>query len=255
LAIGILTSSGGCNTRIAGCLDPAAFNFDLDAERDCSGCCVYPVLSVSLSQKWDDRNYSTSDTLLDVHQQPYQIVDLKYFLSSWTWLDAEDRRYSVDSSVIDCDDTQLQFTNDIALVDTRQFVYTLGTIRNAPAIDSFRLHLGLTEDFSCIMEEDPGVPENLTMNSPLWDSKAGELSAIRLVVRRDLVQEVLDTLFISTLLQTDVYFPFNFMQGANAQPGLSVNYARWFSGVDKNDLNSYQTSILNGFEGSLYQTP
>ena len=134
----ILIGSLGCNTRIEGCLDINADNFDFEAELACKECCTYPFMNLSLTQQWDETNFSNTDTFYDIHDQPYIIHDLKYFLSSWSWQDLEDIVYTIDSLSAACNEGILTYTPDILMGDTRQFSYTLGTIQECP-FDGFTI--------------------------------------------------------------------------------------------------------------------
>lgn len=245
----------GCNTRIEGCLQANAENFDLNAERPCDGCCLYPSMGLSLTQKWGDRNFSNGDTLYDVQGNPYKILDLKYFLSSWVWRDTEGNYITVDSVEAGCDESTLRFTTDNLIMDSRQFVYTLGTIRESPLIDSLQLALGLYQDFSCLDTSDTDTPVSLTNQSPLWNVKTGTLETIRLILQLNLDQEATDTLFVTTNDFIRLEYLLQLKPGTDAQLDLTVDYSQWFSNVNVNDLNSFGHSIETNFAGSVIRTP
>ena len=158
----ILISIAGCNTRIQGCLDVNAENFNLNAEQSCDGCCTYPSLALSLTQRWGDRNFALTDTLFDIHGHPYRISGLVYFLSDWTWVDGQGISYHVDSVSATCLDGDLTYSPDNLLVDTEHFNYTMGLTRQAPVIDSLRFVFGLTQDLSCLDADNTGTPLELT---------------------------------------------------------------------------------------------
>jgi hypothetical protein len=254
-ALLIVFTGYGCNTKIEGCLEANAENFDLNAERPCSGCCTYPSMNLSLSQKWNDRNFTNADTLYDVHSQPYKIIDLKYFLSSWVWLDSEGGHYTVDSVEAGCNESTISFTTDNLIMDTKQFVYTLGSIRKSPAVDSLHFTLGLYQDFSCLDENDTDTPSSLTDQSPLWNPSTATLETIRLIVQRDLENEVNDTLYIHTLQDVRLGYTLQMKPGIDVQLNLSVNYAQWFQDADRSDLSSFSSSITTNFANSIVRTP
>ncbi|MEP6793897.1 MAG: MbnP family protein [Saprospiraceae bacterium] len=257
LLVGFLLIQDGCTSRVEGCLDVAAANFDFSADRSCEDCCTYPLLSISLSQKWNDRNFSTADTVntfKDKNGLAYKINDLKYFLSSWSWLDSDLHRYSVDSAEISCNGGFLSYTPDIILVDSRQFQYTLGTIRQSPLIDSVDLKLGLPVDLDCIDATSTDIPPVFSSSSPLWDKRSGTRASIRLVLQRDTSVQTLDTLYIHTLQDIGLRYDFGFSAGIPTTIKLTVDYAKWFSNADIFDLNSFQTSIESGVKNSYYKS-
>jgi len=255
IAIGYLFLVTGCNTKVEGCLDIAAANFDLNADRACQDCCTYPSISISLSQKWSDRNFSTTDTLFDSNGEPFIINDLKYFLSSWSWFGSDNLTYTVDSAEIACNASMLRYTPDIILVDSRQFLYTLGTIRESPFIDSIQLKLGLLPAFDCIDETSANTPTVLSDKSALWNHQLSSRAALRVVLQRNLSIETFDTVFIHTCQNLNMGYDLDLKPGIQTTLNLSVNYALWFSNVDIQNLNSFETSILAGIPGSIFKTP
>lgn len=250
----ILISITGCNTRIQGCLDINAENFNLNAEQSCDGCCTYPSLSLSLTQKWGDRNFANTDTLYDMNGQPYKINSLVYFLSDWTWEDDQDNQFHVDSITVTCNDGNLTYSPDNLPIDLEQFTYTLGMIRQAPIIDSLRFIMGLTQDFSCLDSENPGTPLELSDQSPLWNSQTASLETMRLIIQRDTSVASFDTIFISDEFITTLAYPFEFIPGEDSQFMLTVDYSLWFQDVNTADLASFRQSIISNFTGSISQT-
>jgi hypothetical protein len=255
LVAGFVILNQGCNTRVEGCLDVAAANFDLNADRACKDCCTYPTISIELSQKWNERNFSTSDTLMDIGGQPYKVIDLDYYLSSWSWEDAGNLMYTVDSASIECPGTMFHYTPDIIPVDSRKFLYTLGTIRKAPAIDSVHLLTGLIPMLDCVDAAASSTPPVLSNQSPMWDPHSSSRSSIRLVLQRNINSEIYDTVYIHSAHNLNTEYIFSFTYGSSPTLNLTVNYAQWFSNADVTDLNSFETSIVSGLKGSVFRTP
>lgn len=253
-AIIMLLSLNGCNTRIQGCLDVNADNFNLNAEQSCDGCCTYPSVSLSLTQKWGDRNFASTDTLYDINGQPYKITSLVYFLSDWIWEDGQGILYHVDSVTVTCDDGDLTYSPDNLPIGTEQFNYTLGSVRKSPVIDSLHFNIGLTQDFSCLDSEIPGTPLDLTDQSPLWNYQSGSLETMRLIIQRDTAVETFDTVFISDKIVTALAYPFEFIPGKDSKFMLTVDYHLWFQDVNTTDLGSFRQSIISNFAGSITRT-
>lgn len=243
-----------CNTKTEGCLDLNAKNFDFEAEKACGDCCVFPTMLLSLSQKWNEDNFSNGDTLYDIHGSPYKIQDLKYFMSNWAWRSTEGVIYTVDSVTGPCHSSMLTFTPDILTIDTRQFSYSLGTIRRAPFTDSVRFVVDLAEDYSCLDPEDPKTPSNVTDQSPMWNPAISELETGRMVLQRDLGSVTFDTVYFSTFLEFSLPYSLQMRNGFDEQFNLTVNYAEWFSDVDVNNLASFSTSVITHLPGSITPT-
>lgn len=251
----ILLSINGCNTRIQGCLDVNADNFNLNAEQSCDDCCTYPSMSLSLTQLWGDRNFTITDTLYDVNDKSYRIIGLDYFLSAWTWEDAAHNSFHVDSVTVICDNGNLTYAPDILAINAERFNYTLGTIRQAPLIDSIHFTTGLTQDISCLYTENTEVPVELTDQSPLWNAQSGSLETMRLIIQYDIAVETFDTIYISDQEVTALAYSFDFIPGEDSQFKLTVDYSLWFKDVNTENPASFRQSIITNFAGSIIRTP
>jgi len=247
----------GCNIKQEGCLDIAAENFDLNADKSCDGCCTYPSVSVSLSQKWNSENFNidTSVTYPDIHGLQYKIIDLRYLLSSFVWIDEDGEMYTIDSSEIACGNESIPYTRDLVLVDPKKFVYVLDTFRLSPAVRTLHLKLGWKEELQCVDETSDNIPAEFSDASPLWDSVTNSRAAIRLILQRNLNVNQFDTIYIHTCQEIQIAYDYDFIPGRDTQFNISVNYAQWFHNADINNLNSYSTSILENIKGSFTRTP
>lgn len=253
LAIVAVIVLNSCTTREQGCLDIYASNFDLSAEKDCDDCCLYPALNVSLSQVWHDTSFNIQFPVLDMDGDSFRIIDLKYFLSAWRLYGTNEERYSVDSALLGCIPFVV-YSPDVIVADARQFNYQLGIIREAPAIDSLCVTLGLDTTYPCIEADTTNAFIKLTRRSPLWDPSSDALRSIRVVLQRDLMSAKLDTIFIDFKAREEIAFPLIFARGATTSLRVSVNYEPWFRNVDAQDINSFAPSIIAGFPGSIFAT-
>lgn len=254
ILVGCLVFLVSCNTKVDGCLDIAAENFDLEADRQCESCCRYPSMSLLLTQRWGDSNFQTSNTLYDINQKPYYIRDLKYILSSFSWEDSDNILYTIDSSLVDCGEQKIGYTRDLLQIDSRIFNYVLDTIRLFPHIQTLNLKLGWPPELECVDETDNELPVVFQNTNPLWDMTTGQRAALRLIVQRDTAIQTLDTMFIHTCRQLQLPYDIGLPVGVDAKFDLSVDYAKWFMSVDKNNPGTFVTSILDNIDGSFIRT-
>jgi hypothetical protein len=252
-----LVTLNGCNIKQEGCLDIAAENFDLDADKPCDGCCTYPSVSLSLSQKWNDENFNrdTSVTYPDKDGQHYKIIDLRYLLSSFVWIDENGENYTIDSSEIACNSETIRYTHDLIVVDPKKFVYVLDTFRLSPAIRSLHLKVGWQDELQCVDETGDDVPSEFSDASPLWDTLADSRAAIRIILQRNLSVRQFDTLYLHTCHEIQLPYEFDFVPGKDTQLNITVNYALWFQNADVDDLNSFSSSVVENIAGSFSRTP
>ena len=238
-----------------GCLDIAANNFDLEADRACDGCCTYPTVALLLSQKWNDANFSPDSIYLDKGMMPFRIKDVRYILSSFAWLDDEGFSHTIDSSEIECNDDLVRYTRDQVIVEPRRFLYILDTFRLSPAVKELEFKLGWKPELQCVDATDPDVPLVFSNAIILWDSVANTRAAIRLVLQRDVSLEAFDTILIHTCREILLDYDFDFEIAENTELEVSVNYAEWFSDAMVGDLNSFTSSILTNIDSSFVRTP
>ncbi len=66
--------------------------------------------------------------------------------------------------------------------------------------------------------------------------------------------QTLDTLYIHTLQSIGLGYDLSLEAGIPTTIKLTVDYAEWFSNADIHDLNSFQSSILNGVKDSFSKT-
>ncbi len=252
---GILWILQGCTTRESGCLNPDASNFDLDADRGCDDCCKFPKVSLVLKNQWDSMAFVTTDTFYDIHHAPFQIFDLKYFLSGWEWKDTGGERFSIDTTEALCGTEFIQFIPDMIIADAENFLFPIGEFKLAPVIDTLKFQLGLSRDFECLEDADPDTPASLTALSPLYNPEEEMLATIRLIVNVHMPDTLLDTLFIRVNKPFSIPYAYTFRRGSDTPFSITVNYAPWFSQVDITDLNSFPASITQGLEGTFFRTP
>ena len=252
--VGWLLLLSSCNSKVEGCLDISAENFDLDADKPCDKCCRYPSVSLVLTQRWNDNNFQTTDTLYDVNQLPYLITDLKYVLSSFSWQDSDNLLYTIDSSVVSCGVQQVHYTRDLLQIDSRKFTYELDTIRLFPHVQSINWKLGWPPELQCVDETDDDLPIVFRNTNPLWDPETEQRAAVRIVVQLNTAIPDLDTIFIHTCRQLQLPYDLDMPVGVDASFGLTVDYAKWFISVNRNDPGSFETSVLENIEESFVKT-
>lgn len=244
-----------CSTKEEGCLDIVASNFDFNADRACENCCEYPVLSLLLTQKWNDTIFSDSTLSYDVLGRRYNIIDLKYLLSSFSWTDTDEFIHTIDSVEIDCEAGVIKYTPDLLVIDTRRFSYPLDSVREPLIIRSIKFHIGWPPDLVCVNASLEDIPDVLQDENMLWDSITGTRAAIRLILQRDITMDVFDTLYIQTLMELPLTYNYTFNPGENTNLGVTVNYAKWFEDADITNLNSFRASILDHLKESFSKTP
>lgn len=251
--LALITS--GCISREEGCLDIAAVNFDLDADRECSSCCQYPALSIVISPKWGEDNINLDSIYFDKLGHPFRFHDLRYMLTNFSWSDENQSNYTVDSVEFFCQPSNLKITPDLILVDTRRFEYALGTIRQFPTIDSISFKWGFPSHFDCVNPSADTTIAILSDESPVWDKELQQRAAMRLILQRDLLNETLDTLFIHTCREISLDADGHLQPGFHGKINLTVDYEKWFMDADMTDTTTISASLETHFLESIFPTP
>lgn len=244
----------GCILREEGCLDFAASNFDLQAEKACSSCCQYPVLSLFLDQKWNENVFHTDSIYFDQAGNPYHIRDLRYLLSSFVWSGVEGT-FSAAAEEIDCGNIAVPYTPDLLLIEPKKFLYPIDSVRFHPAVSELRFKTGWIPELSCVDGGRTDIPALLSDKSILWDPDLSSRAAIFLVVERDTTLDILDTFYIHSCTEQQIGYEDEFVPGTNTQFNISVNYATWFQDVLVTEPNSFVESILENMPGTFTRTP
>lgn len=243
-----------CFTRIPGCLDLAATNYDLDADRACDDCCTYPTLQLTLTQHWNGENFNSDNVYHDALLQPFRITDLKYMLSHWI-IKENGQRLRIDSASFLCNNVSMEYYPDIILVDSRQFQYDLGTFRHAPKVDSILFAIGVPSELSCIDESAENILPSLQESNPLYSSTTDMFHTLRIIYQPDTGIIDMDTLLIDGLYPVQIPFDTIYLPGQDQDMGVTVDYGQWFNQADIRDSISVRNSIIAQWHNSFTQTP
>ena len=244
----------GCIIREEGCLDFAASNFDLQAEKACPSCCEYPVLSLFLNQKWNDKAFNTDSVYTDHAGNPFRIHDMRYLLSSFVWSGGEGA-FSAEPAEIDCGNSTVSYSPDLLLIEPKKFLYPIDSTRSHPVISEVQFKTGWNPELSCVDANRTDIPALFTDQSILWDPALSSRAAVFLVVERDTSLDILDTFYIHTCIAHELGYEGEFVPGTNTQFEITVNYASWFQDVLVAEPASFMVSILENIPGSFTRTP
>ncbi len=149
LLLMILLALTGCYDEKEGCLDPAALNFDVSADKDC--CCEYPKLKLKVNYKeTDSTSFQKMHYFKDVGEQVYKIESFSFFLSHIEvkggagWLDVDDslERWVFDGQGLP---EKALVSSNVVLLKNNVLKYDFGDFVDFGAYDSVRLEMGMDE--------------------------------------------------------------------------------------------------------------
>ncbi|MDX1476419.1 MAG: hypothetical protein R3301_01895 [Saprospiraceae bacterium] len=221
-----------CNPREPGCLDLAAENFDVTAEKHDPAMCIYPDLILNVLYEWGDTSFAPGNIYENDQGEVFTIESFYLLLSQFVLTTAAGVRETVDDRI----DWYLAGTgqtvpvpDDFVLADRSRFNYVLGATRTTGLLERLQFSLGIPDTLT------PTVPDSLSAGHPLrsarviFDADAGTVSAGRFVLNRDTSQQVLDTLVVFT--EPHAYdYPFfkQFVQGRDDTIRIAVDLKQLF---------------------------
>jgi len=255
LLLALLVTAFGCYEKQEGCLDIAATNFDVEADRDCADCCNYPTLSVIFSHKARSVaqdtffNLTFLDSAYTVNGSDFfRIGGIRFYISDFQLVRNDGSMLTstdeITLSIPENGDTLTQtVTDDFALVNRSNLsATTIGTIRPEGDFTGIRFNIGISTpanhaDPLAFPTTHPLYSNNGDMH---WSIDSGyvfnRIALFRDTMASDTIPTVLE-IGTDELLQTiELDYPFPLKQGFNVSVSLRIDYLQWFQGVDiRND--------------------
>jgi hypothetical protein len=267
--VGISLFAPACYEAREGCLDVNAVNYALDSDRECDGCCEYPVLSIRFVHVWDDGDTSftfryDSGAFLDGDGQPFAIDRITYYVQNiGLYTDGAFLRYTADSVEVQqltaTGTYEATFIRDdyLLLNPARSTSLEVGTLFQNGTFTALRFQVGLDA------ETDDILPGSLPTNHPLslLDSTMYDLAGMRylsnrLELRRDPAASDAPLILsygterARQAVTLDIPGGFALSPGLDLDITLQVNYARWFEQIE--DIRSEsEEELLNKIVAGL----
>jgi hypothetical protein len=166
-----LLAVSACYEPVAGCLDRAAINFDLDADEACpDNCCIYPQLTLEIRNRWgeDGPEVSSEERYRAAGGQAFFLDRLRYYWSE-PQLVREDGSVVAPADSVEVDrrigaDTITTFVPDgILLIDATsgRVSQAVGSFRPEGEFLVLRVRLGLAPAYADVL------PASLPSGHPL----------------------------------------------------------------------------------------
>ncbi len=261
----VVSLASACYEKQEGCLDIAATNFEVEADRECDDCCSYPSLQVTFAhrvrsvQQDTFFNLNLGDSLYTLNGIDFfRFSDIRFYISDFQLIQADGTALTtsdqIELTLFENGDTLTQnTTDDFALVSrTNLSPTTIGTIRPEGNFSGIRFKIGVTSPAN---HADPTAFPNIhplaEENDLHWSIDSGyvfnRIALFRDTVASDTIPTVLEIGTDELLRTVELDYPFPLKIGFNATVALQIDYLTWFQGVDiRNDSEAAMIEKIVG---------
>ena len=230
----------GCYDETEGCLDPAAINFDVSADKDC--CCEYPKLKLTVGYKENDStSFQKMHYFEDLGDDVYKIESFAFFLSHLEvkgepgiWVDVADSTEYWVYDVLGMPEKAF-VSNNAILVQNNVLKYDFGGFGDFGSFDSVRFKIGLDEQQQLIIPDS--LPSEHVFGigqDSMWVGPKEYLQQ-KWVIQTDTANYTVDTFSISgEILPLDLGYTSAFFvaKGKDYNLELDVTIPTWLKGID-----------------------
>lgn len=192
-----------CNTKQGGCLDLEAMNFDVTAEKDDPGSCVYPDLLLNVAYKWGDTTFATGVVYTNNLGQHF-IVERFHFLFSQFVINRTDADTLAINEMTEwyvgngSGGAYFDVTDDFVFVDRSRFLFTLGTISESGFATTYNFWSGVPPSLTPTNLDSIPAESNIQDARALYEPARELFANARFIMYPDTAVDVLDTFVVYT---------------------------------------------------------
>ena len=238
----VLAYLTGCGERTEGCLDTAATNFEVDADRNC--CCEYPQLLLEIFPRTDtidDAAFRANDTVRsDV--DTFIVRQVRFVLSGFEMVRSDDTvARGQDSITLPLvDGTSFITTDDFVATRLSTFNYPVGTIESFGAYDSLRFTVGILPPAN--RAEPLSLPSGHPLaDTTLFDDDVLEYLTANIVVTPDLAADSINVNYpLRVTRSVTVPVSFTAEESEDLQVNLRFYYSYLFEGIDFGEMSELE---------------
>ena len=263
-----------CYEPVAGCLNPRAANFSLDADEACGDCCVFPKLKIRFENYWTYSDgtvgsLSPDSIYHDGLDHPFRFKRIRFY---WSGLELEltsGNRFSLTDSIelaiAQGGDTTLISTIDnvlLADIDRATRNLTLKTLEPTGFLAALNAQFGIEDPVnravtsSVAPNTHPLAPQIGSMNLGANQGYIfAKIELFRDTISTDTVPLVLNIFGSQFLrpLRLPLATPALLVEGFNPLLVIENDIARWFQGVNvrQSDTTALKLQFVNNLTQSF----
>jgi hypothetical protein len=225
-----------CATKIEGCTEPLARNFDAEADKNC--CCTYYQLQWSMRHFVADTNQvlQLSSPFTDAQGTILTPQRLDFLISDVELVDANGVAWSVQDSLQTNlrDGSLLSFPNSFATLNPNGLIYKFGKFAQFGEYSILRFRVGLGALAAQIdgQEVSPAThPLGISASPLMYDSTNNIYNNYQLILA-NVNADTTYTLISTESVVADIAVAISVRDGADTNIFIDVFYSRLFDGID-----------------------
>jgi hypothetical protein len=195
-----------CYRPKEGCLDLAATNLDVNADKSCETCCTYPSLYLSVRQKYDTLVFVENKIYENALGQFFRLKSASFYLSDFEVLQGQDALSVSDTLNFklygnsSTDTLKKTLTNDFVLLRRSSDNLKIGSFRNTGLFTGARFRVGLNDEEQQIISR--AAPANHPLQrqqDSLWHGYSKGYVFAQVIIATDtaLANTVFDTISLT----------------------------------------------------------
>lgn len=239
----MVLSLGSCDTKIEGCTDVNASNFNLNADTPCSNCCTQPQATTSFICKRNVNTFSVNDTFKDVNNTSYQIKSFNLYINNIEFELKNGTRVKANTSF---DYNGISYINDFFIMNNTVQITKLFSIATPDSLVAVSLNLGLPNALNTT-DKITGVSESSPINSnEMKEPNTGQ--RLSWVITYKLLNSTNNLKLggTNTGLNLRKQLPKAlFKKGKDVKLTLTLNMATLFQGIDLNGSIQQTNALIN----------
>lgn len=249
-----------CNSRVDGCLDIEAANFDVTVDRHDPEDCRYPDLLVRVQYSWDTLSFSKGISYTNDLGQLLIFEDVYVLVSQFALNGVELGRMVVEDRVEwflneGAGGMFINAIDDFTFIDQSKFSFVLGEWRQTDVIDRMDFYVGVPDTLTptdvTLLNEDHPLRESRAFYNEVTD----EFATARFIVALDTARMNVDTFVVSSG-PIALSFPLEqeLTRGRNDEIGLKIDFYTIFRDVDMRlDSASIAEKLASNLEAAVGQ--
>lgn len=236
-------SLGSCDTRIEGCTNVNASNFNLNADTPCSNCCTQPQATTSFICKTDANTFSTNDIFKDVNNTSYKVKNFNLYINN---IEFELKNGTKVKASTSFDYNGTSYINDFFIMNNALQITKLFNIAMPDSLVAVSVNIGLPNALNTI-DKITGISESSQINSnEMKEPNTGQ--RLSWVMTYNLLNSTNNVKLggTNTLLNLRKQLPKAlFKKGKDVKLVLTLNMTNLFQGLDLQGSTQQTNTLIN----------